>query len=46
MDDESLGLRTVKSITEMAEKWGFVEESREELPKGNMFVVWRVGRGS
>lgn len=40
--DSSLGLRTIKSITEMAEKWGFAEESRVEMPKGNMWVVWRA----
>ncbi|KAK8861387.1 hypothetical protein IAR55_002206 [Kwoniella newhampshirensis] len=37
-----LGLRSVKSITHYAEKWGFVEEGRSEMPKGNTFVVWRV----
>ncbi|WWC68830.1 uncharacterized protein I206_102765 [Kwoniella pini CBS 10737] len=37
-----LGLRTIKSITTIAERWGFIEESRKEMPKGNMFVVWRV----
>nr|XP_019050181.1 hypothetical protein I302_00605 [Kwoniella bestiolae CBS 10118]OCF29111.1 hypothetical protein I302_00605 [Kwoniella bestiolae CBS 10118] len=40
-----LGLRTIKSISEIALKWGFVEESRKELPKGNVFVVWRVKGG-
>lgn len=40
--DDKLGLRTIRSITDMAEQWGFVEESRNELPKGNSFVVWRV----
>lgn len=40
--DESLGLRTIKSITGLAEKWGFSEESRRELPKGNMLVIWRI----
>ncbi|WWC87681.1 uncharacterized protein L201_002572 [Kwoniella dendrophila CBS 6074] len=37
-----LGLRTIKSITEIANKWGFIEESRKEMPKGNTFIVWRV----
>jgi len=41
-DDASLGLRTVKSISEMAERWGFAEESRRDMPNGNMFIVWRV----
>ncbi|WWD16708.1 hypothetical protein CI109_101139 [Kwoniella shandongensis] len=39
-----LGLRSIESITRYAEKWGFVEERREEMPKGNTFVVWRVRR--
>ncbi|KAK1920977.1 hypothetical protein DB88DRAFT_501735 [Papiliotrema laurentii] len=43
--DPSLGLRTIASVSAFAGKWGFVEESRTEMPKGNMFVVWRVGRG-
>ncbi len=38
----SLGLRTIRSITDVAEQWGFVEDCRKEMPKGNMFVVWRV----
>jgi hypothetical protein len=37
----SLGLRTVRSVTEMAERWGFEEAVREQLPKRNMWVVWR-----
>ncbi|KAK6907139.1 hypothetical protein I203_101129 [Kwoniella mangroviensis CBS 8507] len=37
-----LGLRSIKSISDIASKWGFVEESRRDLPKGNVFVVWRV----
>ncbi|WVR04000.1 hypothetical protein IAU60_000999 [Kwoniella sp. DSM 27419] len=40
--DPSLGLRTIPNITAMAVKQGFREESRVEMPKGNMFVVWRV----
>lgn len=39
---ETLGLRTVPSITAMAERWGFVEETRREMPKGNLWIVWRV----
>lgn len=42
----SLGLRSISSISEMAERWGFVEESRKEMPKGNMWVVWRVRGGT
>lgn len=37
-----LGLRSIKSISDIASKWGFVQESRRDLPKGNVFVVWRV----
>ncbi|WWC60099.1 uncharacterized protein I303_102663 [Kwoniella dejecticola CBS 10117] len=37
-----LGLRTIKSVSEIAERWGFIEESRKEMPKGNVFVIWRV----
>ncbi|WWC99102.1 hypothetical protein V866_005997 [Kwoniella sp. B9012] len=37
-----LGLRSIKSISDIASQWGFVEESRRDLPKGNVFVVWRV----
>jgi hypothetical protein len=37
----SLGLRSIKSITLQAEKWGFVESARQDLAKGNMFIVWR-----
>ncbi|WRT65494.1 uncharacterized protein IL334_002437 [Kwoniella shivajii] len=37
-----LGLRSIKSISDIASKWGFVEEQRKQLPKGNMFAVWRV----
>jgi hypothetical protein len=42
VNGEMLGLRSVKAVTEMADKWGFVEESRTEMPKGNLWVVWRV----
>jgi hypothetical protein len=40
--DSSLGLRTVGSITSYANKWGFEEVERKEMPKGNMWVVWRL----
>jgi len=42
--DSSLGLRTVGSITEYASKWGFEEVERKEMPKGNMWVVWKLVR--
>ena len=42
--DPSLGLRTVGSITEYAKKWGFEEVERREMPKGNMWVVWKLVR--
>ncbi|WVF66888.1 hypothetical protein IAT40_001631 [Kwoniella sp. CBS 6097] len=38
----SLGLRSVQSVSELARKWGFKEEKRVDMPKGNMLVVWRV----
>jgi hypothetical protein len=38
----SLGLRTPVSITAMAEKWGFREVSRADMPKGNLWIVWRT----
>lgn len=38
----SLGLRTPKSISEMAARWGFKEVSRDEMPKGNLWIVWRA----
>lgn len=41
---ETLGLRTVPSITAMAERWGFVQDTRREMPKGNLWIVWRVRR--
>lgn len=40
--DALLGLRTVESITAYANKWGFEEVERKEMPKGNMWVVWRL----
>ena len=42
--DSRLGLRTVGSITEYARKWGFEEVERKEMPKGNMWVVWKLVR--
>jgi hypothetical protein len=42
--DPSLGLRTVGSITEYARKWSFEEVERNEMPKGNMWVVWKLVR--
>jgi len=42
--DPSLGLRTVGSITEFARKWGLEEVERKEMPKGNMWVVWKLVR--
>jgi hypothetical protein len=42
--DPSLGLRTVGSITDYARKWGFEEVERKEMPKGNMWVVWKLVR--
>ena len=42
--DSSLGLRTVGSITEYAKKWGFEEVERKEMPKGNMWVAWKLVR--
>lgn len=43
--DDRLGLRSVASITAFAERWGFREVERKEMPKGNMWVVWqRVAR--
>jgi len=42
--DASLGLRTVGSITEYARKWGFEEVERKDMPKGNMWVVWKLVR--
>ena len=41
-NDQNLGLRTVDSITAYANKWGFEEIERKEMPKGNMWVVWRL----
>ena len=38
----SLGLRTPKSITAMAETWGFREVERKDMPKGNLWIVWKV----
>lgn len=38
----SLGLRTPKSITAMAEKWGFREVERKDMPKGNLWIVWKA----
>jgi hypothetical protein len=32
--DSSLGLRTVGSITSYANKWGFEEVERKEMPRG------------
>ena len=42
--DSSLGLRTIGSITEYASKWRFEEVERKEMPKGNMWVVWKLVR--
>ncbi|WVQ94496.1 hypothetical protein IAU59_001575 [Kwoniella sp. CBS 9459] len=44
-EHSSLGLRTVPSISEFARKWGFKEEKRVDMPKGNVLVVWRVDGG-
>lgn len=38
----SLGLRTPKSIVEMAERWGWRQESRTTMPKGNLWFVFRA----
>ncbi|ORX36330.1 hypothetical protein BD324DRAFT_651570 [Kockovaella imperatae] len=39
--DPSLGLRSIQSITSMAERHGFIEDKRVKMPAGNVFVVWR-----
>lgn len=46
--DGRLGLRSVPSITAFAQRWGFREVERKEMPKGNMWVVWQraSGRGT
>ncbi|OCF34672.1 hypothetical protein I316_03715 [Kwoniella heveanensis BCC8398] len=41
----SLGLRTIRSISAVARRWGFKEEKRVDMPKGNVLVVWRVDGG-
>lgn len=38
----SLGLRTPTSITAMAEKWGFRMVKQEQMPKGNLWIVWEA----
>lgn len=38
----SLGLRTPCSITAMAERWGFREVVRRDMPKGNLWMVWEA----
>ncbi|TXT04253.1 hypothetical protein VHUM_04251 [Vanrija humicola] len=38
----SLGLRTPRSVSALAAKWGFDEVLRADMPKGNLWLVWRA----
>lgn len=38
----SLGLRTPHSVTALANKWGFDEILRADMPKGNLWLVWQA----
>ncbi|KAL1409534.1 hypothetical protein Q8F55_003518 [Vanrija albida] len=38
----SLGLRTPQSVTALANKWGFDEVVRADMPKGNLWLVWQA----